>query len=74
MKQTNYQPIDFLDLDPSFPGTEHIWKVGRATDMVVKDNVVVVTIPFQIKYFGLRSLLMALTQCPTALCWSLRQT
>jgi alpha-D-xyloside xylohydrolase len=47
MKQTNYQPIDFLDFDPSFSGDERIWKVGRPTDIAVRGTDVVLSIPFQ---------------------------
>ncbi len=47
MKQTNYQPIDFLDLDPSFSGEERTWKVGKATDITTDGNDVIITLPFQ---------------------------
>ncbi|MGF7140584.1 glycoside hydrolase family 31 protein [Roseimarinus sediminis] len=47
MKQTNYQPIDFLDLDPSFSGEEKIWKVGKPSQIEVKGTDAVLTIPFQ---------------------------
>ncbi|MBN1927041.1 MAG: alpha-xylosidase [Prolixibacteraceae bacterium] len=47
MKQTNYQQIDFLDFDPKLDGKEHLWKVGRPTDIEVEENDVLLTIPFQ---------------------------
>lgn len=47
MKQSNYQPIDFLDLDPSFSGEEKIWKVGKPTQIEVKGTDAVLSMPFQ---------------------------
>ncbi len=55
MKQTYYQPFDFLDLDPTRPGTEFIWKAGRPTDAMQDGTDVVLQIPFH-RHLGGRDL------------------
>lgn len=37
MRQTNYQLLDFLDFDPSFDGSELLWKAGIPGSVEVRD-------------------------------------
>ena len=52
MKQTNYQLFDFLDLDPEAPEKASLWRAVRPTAIDVKEDDVVVTIPFQKQLSG----------------------
>ena len=47
MKQTNYQLIDFLDVDPALTGNELLWKAGAPTAMWQDGTDVVLEVPFQ---------------------------
>lgn len=47
MKQTNYQLIDFMDVDPALTGNELLWKAGAPTAMWQDGTDVVLQVPFQ---------------------------
>ncbi|HKJ40899.1 MAG TPA: hypothetical protein VKA27_02350, partial [Sunxiuqinia sp.] len=47
MKQTNYQLIDFLDVDPELNGSELLWKAGAPKNIWQDGTDVVLEVPFQ---------------------------
>lgn len=53
MKQTNYQLIDFMDIDQNFSRNEILWKVGRPVDIQSEGTDVLLTLPFQKQKPGL---------------------
>ena len=55
MKQSQYQPIDFLDLDPDHPGDEILWKAGLPGDAYQEGGDVLIPVPFH-RMLGSRDL------------------
>jgi alpha-D-xyloside xylohydrolase len=47
MNQTNYQIIDFLEVDPSFKKEEILWKACQPTAIEAIEGKIVLTVPFQ---------------------------
>jgi alpha-D-xyloside xylohydrolase len=47
MNQTNYQIIDFLEVDPSFKKKEILWKACQPTAIEVIEGRIVLTVSFQ---------------------------
>jgi alpha-D-xyloside xylohydrolase len=52
MKQTYYEPFDFLDFDPEHPGEEFLWKAGRPLKAEQDGNDVLLIVPFQRQRWG----------------------